>query len=179
MSTPKRRRVYEVVERAEFPYFEPGDKVKFAPKHRNQQPVVRNGEVQWVGSGAALSVYTVEKYMPALNVGDWAGINLKEISPNIGFNAEELMPADWTDEEWEASEANPLIVNRPIVPENPQVKLEFLDFTTDDKMTLGRIFAEMMGMHSQEIEFFNRLKEREAELESIARTQEACQSDES
>jgi hypothetical protein len=171
MNQPKRRRVYEVVERREYPYFEPGDKVKMNPNHRSIQPVVEDGKVRWAGSGAALAHFTVEKYVGATYVKDWAGVIFKEL-PETPFDVDSLMPADWTDEEWEASEANPLIVNRPIAP-----KMMIIPDRTPASFYFEKLVAEMAALLQQETEFFTRLKEREAELENIARTQIASQSD--
>lgn len=171
MNQPKRRRVYEVVERREYPYFEPGDKVKIVRSRRSSQPVVKNGKVEWVGSGVALAHFTVAEYVHATYINDWAGVLLEEI-PEVPFDAESLMPADWSDEEWEASEPNPLIVNRPIAP-----KMMIIPDRTPASFYFEKLVAELAALHQQEPEFFTRLKEREAELENIARTQIASQSD--
>lgn len=159
MNQPKRRRVYEVVERREYPYFEPGDKVKIEEYLRDCPPVPL--PIQY--TERPLDIFTIKKYSAPTSLHCSNGSVELEEFPGETFDHEYFMPADWTDEEWEASEANPLIVNRPIVPE---VKIGF-----------EKLVAELAALHQQETEFFTRLKEREAELENIARTQIASQSD--
>jgi hypothetical protein len=163
MSTPKRRRVYEVVERQVYPYFEPGDKVKIEEYIRDCPP--KPLPIQ--REDAPLDVFTVKEYLAPASLNYDALLKLEEF-PDEFLDAEYFMPADWNDEEWEASADTPLIVNRPIVPAKPNIKL---GFTSDDEMALARIYAQLMGLHTHEIEFFDRLKEREAELENLARTQ--------
>lgn len=169
--TQKRRRVYEVVERLEYPYFEVGDKVKIAPGYRHHQPYLVDGEYQWGASDTALAQFTVKAYIPPKDTSYYAEMLLMEL-PGEYLASRRFMPADWTDEEWEASEANPLIVNRPIVPE---INVEFKNGNA--AAVLGKLLSELAALHQQETEFFTRLKEKEAELETLARPQVASQSD--